>query len=417
MLGMPGSPPVPRSRRSAAAGTGGLRAAESFIAWISHFHKLGDDKADQAAVWRDPAQAKTELWSARVRPGQAVENLIEGFHSGVDQPGHPAGKIINRAGIGDVRFQFTPDNLGVLSGGMRLIGYLANELNARTFADYLLVEGMESHVEPDPEKGWALWVNDEDKIEAASGLLSAFQKNPGDPQYSARAKIAGALRTERRKDAASFEKRVRTRQSLFQSLSGYGFGLLTYVLILLCLAVCVKSNFGQNQEAIAGLFISNPMAQSGEDFRKLALPEVRHGQVWRLVTPMLIHFGLIHIFCNMMWLRDLGSMIEGRESSGRLALLVLVLAAASNLGQYYVSGPSFGGMSGVVYGLLGYIWIRGRCDPASGLFLHSSTVTMMLIWFFLCLAHVFGPIANTTHAVGLVLGMAWGYLASPRVRS
>ena len=79
-------------------------------------------------------------------------------------------------------------------------------------------------------------------------------------------------------------------------------------------------------------------------------------------------------------------------------------------------GPVFGGMSGVVYGLLGYVWIRGKFDPGSGLYLHSYTVTMMIIWFVACLTGVLGPIANTAHAAGLVMGMAWGYLSSLRYR-
>jgi len=141
-----------------------------------------------------------------------------------------------------------------------------------------------------------------------------------------------------------------------------------------------------------------------------------------LFTPVFLHAGAMHIIFNMLWLRDLGSMIEGRQSSLHLLLLVLVIAALSNLGQFYVSGPRFGGMSGVVYGLLGYIWIRGKLDPASGLYLHSSTVSMMLIWFFLCIGSnyfpmpLLGSIANTAHAVGLGTGMAWGYLSSLRYR-
>jgi membrane associated rhomboid family serine protease len=37
----------------------------------------------------------------------------------------------------------------------------------------------------------------------------------------------------------------------------------------------------------------------------------------------------------------------------------------------------------------------------------------MLLWFFLCLANVMPVnIANTVHTVGLVSGVAWGFLAS-----
>src|SRR5690606_13792137 len=150
-----------------------------------------------------------------------------------------------------------------------------------------------------------------------------------------------------------------------------------------------------------------------------SLPEIRSGQIWRLFTPMFIHFGIMHIVFNMLWLRDLGSMIEQRESSLKLLLLVLLTSAGSNLAQYSISipvlgggAPNFAGMSCVVYGLLGYVWIRGKFDPASGLELHQTTVTMMLIWLVLCFTGLLGPIANLAHLFGLLIGMGAGYLSS-----
>jgi len=150
------------------------------------------------------------------------------------------------------------------------------------------------------------------------------------------------------------------------------------------------------------------------EFWRPLLATVLHGQIWRLVTPIFLHFGFLHIFFNMLWLRDLGSMIEGRQSSLFFTGQVLAFAVVSNLAQFFVAGGGFGGMSGVVYGLVGYIWIRGKLDPGSGVFLHSSTVTMMIIWFFVCLIGIMGPVANTAHAAGLLMGMAWGYLSSLR---
>jgi GlpG protein len=147
------------------------------------------------------------------------------------------------------------------------------------------------------------------------------------------------------------------------------------------------------------------------------LPEIRHGELWRLITPMFIHFGIVHILCNMLWLQDLGSMIEARQSSLHLAIMVIVFSACSNLGQVLIDhSPNFGGMSGVVYGLLGYIWIRGKFDPGSGLFLHPTSVTMMIVWFFACLFHFIPHVANWAHAIGLGMGMAWGFLSSWRYR-
>jgi GlpG protein len=144
------------------------------------------------------------------------------------------------------------------------------------------------------------------------------------------------------------------------------------------------------------------------------LAEVRTGQIWRLITPIFIHYGPLHLLFNMLWLSDLGSMIEKRQGPVKLALLVVVLAIVSNLGQYWVDGPFFGGMSGVVYGLFGYIWLRGQCDPASSLTLSPTTVWMMLAWYFLCLFGFVGHVANSAHTVGLVVGVLWG--AAPMAR-
>lgn len=291
---------------------------------------------------------------------------------------------------------------------MRLIGHLADEVTARTFGDYLYVQGIENQLENQRDSGWGIWVADEDKIERAAGLLTAFRQDPKAAKYQAQAKSAAQLRAEQEKSEAAYRKRLRDRRHLFRSLTAYGFGPLTFVLIVASVVVFVLSGWGEKVEPIMGLFITAD-PDSG-------LAEIRQGELWRLFTPIFIHFSPLHILFNMLWLRDLGSMIEGRQSSWHLLFLVVAIAASSNLAQYYFRGPLFGGMSGVVYGLLGYVWIRGKCDPASGLFVHQSTVTMMIIWFFLCFTNLIGHVANYAHAAGLILGMAWGYLSSWRHR-
>jgi len=209
---------------------------------------------------------------------------------------------------------------------------------------------------------------------------------------------------------------VRDRRQLFRPLTAYGFGPVTLGLIVISVIVSLYSKFGDDPQAIMRLFITDYTVMGSYIGWIKTLPEIRHGQLWRLVTPIFIHFGVIHILFNMFWLRDLGSMIEGRQSSGLLALLVVVIGVCSNLAQFYYGGPAFGGMSGVVYGLLGYIWMRGKFDPASGLYLHPTTVTMMIVWFFACFTPLIPHIANATHAAGLAVGLAWGYLSSLRYR-
>jgi len=64
------------------------------------------------------------------------------------------------------------------------------------------------------------------------------------------------------------------------------------------------------------------------------LVEVRGGEVWRLVTPIFIHFSIFHILFNCMMAYQLGGAIEMNRGSTRLALLVLLTAVPSNLAQF-----------------------------------------------------------------------------------
>jgi GlpG protein len=297
---------------------------------------------------------------------------------------------------------------------MRIIGHIQDELQARTFADFLYVQGIQNQLEFQKSEGWAVWISEEDQLGPAGQLLDQFRTNPKDPQYQNKAKNAGDLRAQEDKTQAQYRKKIKDTSQLFRPLTMYGFGPLTFVLIAGSSIVFLLSRLGTDFAPIHALFISELMG--GHRHWNSMLSEVRHGQVWRLFTPALIHMSFAHLLLNMLWLRDLGSMIEARSGSLQLLLQVAVIAVVSNVAQYYVSGPAFGGMSGVVYGLLGYAWIRGKLNPASGLFLHTSTVMMMLAWFVLCytplLTPLVGHVANTVHAAGLLVGMSWGFFSA-----
>jgi hypothetical protein len=73
---------------------------------------------------------------------------------------------------------------------MRLIGHLTEEQAARTFGDYLYVQGIANQLEHEKHQGWGVWISDEDQIGRASGLLEEFRKNPGDSKYLEPAKSA-----------------------------------------------------------------------------------------------------------------------------------------------------------------------------------------------------------------------------------
>lgn len=285
---------------------------------------------------------------------------------------------------------------------MRRIGHLKNEASAKTFSGFLVSRDIRNLVEPDSE-GWAVWIHSEDQIEAGQQALEAYLLNPDDQKYQTGSDAAENMERQRRREEAKAAKRIHGRD---QILSRSGLAPLTLSLVGACVAVTLT--IGLNPD-LSPTFHDMRWLAISRTIREVALlPEVRAGQVWRLITPIFIHFGPLHLLFNMLWLRDLGAMIEVRQGTGKLALLVVVIGIVSNIGQYWFDGPYFGGMSGVLYGLFGYIWLRSQCDPASGLGLSSITVWTLMIWFFLCLTGLMGSVANGTHVIGLILGVLWG---------
>jgi len=184
----------------------------------------------------------------------------------------------------------------------------------------------------------------------------------------------------------------------------FRYSRLTGTLIALSAIIALLSGLGNDYQVLQFLIIS--------EYRH-GLPEVLSGQLWRLITPIIIHFGILHFVFNMLWLYDLGSTVEQRQGLGRMATLVVVTAVLSNLAQFYWDGPAFGGMSGVVYGLLAYAWVQGQFNPRAGIALHQHIAIMMLIWFVVCWLGLVGNIANMAHTIGLICGAILGLFFSP----
>ena len=148
------------------------------------------------------------------------------------------------------------------------------------------------------------------------------------------------------------------------------------------------------------LFISGPVS---------GLPEIQSGQLWRLVTPIFLHFGMIHIAFNCLWVWQLGGLIEYRRGLPIYGALVLSAAVLSNLAQFaWTKSPAFGGLSGVVYALFGYVWMKSRYDPRSGLYLSRQTAGIMVGWLFLCMTPIMPNVANAAHVAGIIVGIAAG---------
>ena len=287
---------------------------------------------------------------------------------------------------------------------MRSIAIFKEEKLALRFWNYLQGEGVESSLEENGSDAWAIWVIDEEKIPSAIQSLEKFKETPDDPKFNSTVK-AESKPSQKNFINPEFKSRFKNYnlREKWQK-QDRSPGMISLSIIIFSVAIFLVTGMGKNSDIVSKLLISEKMDGS--------LSEVFDGQVWRIVTPIFLHFGWFHILFNMLWLHELGSQIEKRKGSPFIILFILATAIISNLTQFKFGSPDFGGMSGVVYALFGYVWIKSRFDPGDGLFINQSTELILLAWFFLCF--LIPGIANWAHAGGLLTGSAWGYISAVR---
>ncbi|MDY0248844.1 MAG: rhomboid family intramembrane serine protease [Pseudomonas sp.] len=189
---------------------------------------------------------------------------------------------------------------------------------------------------------------------------------------------------------------------------------VTAVVLLACLLVALLTQLGDNLDTVRW-FTFNDFRIHGEHVYFASLEQsLEQGQWWRLVSPMLLHFGFLHLAMNMLWYWELGRRIEYQQGGLFLGCLTLVSALVSNVSQFVLADAAlFGGLSGVLYAVLGHCWIYQRINPQASYALPNGVVAMMLIWLLLCLFGVvsalgFGQIANAAHVSGLLIGCLSG---------
>jgi GlpG protein len=304
---------------------------------------------------------------------------------------------------------------------LRQIGSLSDEQRARHLADHLLTLGVATQLRREAD-GWGLWVLDEDRIALARQELDQFRERPDDPRFHAASRAADTIRRDSQRREEEFRQNFRSVRDAWEG-PNLRRRPLTFALIVACVVVYLlwslpgtknvveeKLLFSVDRiEFIAG----QPVLRHGD------LDDILHGQVWRLVTPIFMHSrrNFLHILFNLWWLNALGTLIEVRRGTLRLLGLVLISAVVSNLGQYLwmeridPGRPHFFlGMSGVVYALFGYVWMKGVYQPEQRMGVHPNTVNTLLIWLVVCMTGMIGPVANAAHFVGLVVGVVAGLM-------
>lgn len=247
-------------------------------------------------------------------------------------------------------------------------------------------------------EGQVLWLVDPEQHDAMLRLLERWRQ--GEPLMPERAPAAS--------------------RSPGELLGPFRQVPVTSLALALCLAVFAAMGVFGDRVVAALTIVPVVVANGGLAFGNLG-EALASGQVWRLLSPAFLHFGWMHLIFNMLWLWYFGRQVEALQGSTRMLTLLLVAGIGANLAQYATGTVLFGGMSGVDFALLAYVWLMSRRAPRSGFFVPQMLVVLMLGWLVFAMTDMaamvgFGNVANEAHLGGLVVGLALGWYHSGRAR-
>lgn len=144
------------------------------------------------------------------------------------------------------------------------------------------------------------------------------------------------------------------------------------------------------------------------------------GQVWRLLTPALLHGSILHIALNMYALYIIGSRLERFYGPGRFLLLYVLSAFSGNVLSFVLTPAPSLGASTAIFGLF----------AAEGMFIYQNrklfgqlrtrqAIINLFVILMINLAFGFMPetnIDNMGHIGGLLGGIFFAWKAGPDLK-
>jgi GlpG protein len=189
-----------------------------------------------------------------------------------------------------------------------------------------------------------------------------------------------------------------------------------FYIIALAIFLTLFTNFGLNNFLEPLLFIKTNLNSSFENTYLI------NNEWWRLITPTFLHFSMTHLVFNCLWIYILGQRIEKLDGLSVFLFIFILTGILSNAGQFFWTQQYlFGGLSGSVYGLLGYCFII-ELDGRHGRYgLPEALYLFMFIWLLVGFTGVlsffgFGNVANTAHLIGMIAGFIIGLITKYRLK-
>ncbi len=321
---------------------------------------------------------------------------------------------------------------------MREMATLTDAHDARVLVDYLLTQKIVAEVRPDNGQP-VVWIHNEDDMDRATAIWNEFRTQPKDDKYVAAQKPAQELRKLREQAERNYAKLYKDGDHFWGRPHPMRVPV-TMILIVLSVVAFLWVDFGANRPRLLELSFTDkpafPVADIlgpnneliqhlREQHQERQLAAIKRGEIWRLITPIFLHFSWLHLIFNMYATYTLAGLIESRRGPIWLALFVIITGVASNVMQFFlptlfdlhshqgimIGSNLFGGMSGVDFALFGYLVAKTIYAPEPGLRLPRDSIILMLIWLVICMTGQIGSIANTAHVAGLGVGFLIGVTA------
>ena len=274
---------------------------------------------------------------------------------------------------------------------------LSIDVNLLSFSQLLQRQGVPHRIIEESGQQ-VIWVEEEGEADLVRQSLSDWSLNSGNLQADPVSQNAGSV---------SLGAALLPRHSLLPSLRrAFLASPLTLSLIAACLLVALLSLMGTQPGRVGILFypllaVDNLLALLGE--------LTSNGTLLRTLTPMFLHFGELHLIFNMLWLWYFGRQLEAIHPRWLFAVLIILTSFVSNTTQYLSSNfNNFGGMSGVVYGLVGYTWLVHILMPRSRLEIRGSMFAVFVAALVLMEILASSWIATAAHIGGLLSGLLLG---------
>ncbi len=279
---------------------------------------------------------------------------------------------------------------------MRLIGITADPQKADTFVGYLVQMGKAAIVRPEADQ-FAVWVYDEALAKEARLDWQRFVAHPDHEDFRIQTLPPPEVLLPELTTGDNLQTPALPRPS-WQPTSA--------ILAASAVAVTILTWFGEDRDDLFKRITFGPLAP-GEAF-PLAFD---WAQPWRAITPVFLHFTFIHLVFNLLMFHDLGCQVEKKLGRWQFLGMFLAFAACANFAEA-AFGPLrfFGGLSGVVYGFLGFVWVQTLSSTPKGYHLRGATILILLAWFALGIVQIDLPVTNFANGGGLVAGMVLGGL-------